>query len=151
MPCHIHMPIGLETDALLFKQGSLATPARGGAAFFIDYTMTGQKLSTWRIAKRSAYHTRMARPTRQSSDMTVCSHSSARNLADDVQHGIAKGPCLFWRHSIRIVVREFFHKSRCLDEYRTRQFFGKYSHKYPKKQIFSCRTSEKFAYFNSFS
>ena len=41
MPRHIYMPIGLETDALGLKQGALAAPAGGCAAFFIHYTMTG--------------------------------------------------------------------------------------------------------------
>ena len=36
--------------------------------------------------------------------MAVCRHPSARYLADDVQHGIAKGPCLFRRHFVRIVL-----------------------------------------------
>ena len=36
---HIHMPIGLEVDALFLKQDALVTPARGCAAFLVDHTM----------------------------------------------------------------------------------------------------------------
>jgi len=42
MPTHIHMTIGLEADTLFLKQGALAAPARGCAAFLVDHTMTGQ-------------------------------------------------------------------------------------------------------------
>ena len=98
------MPICLETDTLLFKQGALAAPARCCAAFFVDHTMTGQFLGTRRIAKCATHHTRMTGPARQSRNMTIGCHSSARYLADDIQHGIAKRPCLLWRHSVWVVV-----------------------------------------------
>ena len=42
MPRHIHMTIGLETDALFLKKRALATPAGGCTAFFVDHTMTGK-------------------------------------------------------------------------------------------------------------
>ena len=104
MPRHIYMTIGLEVDALGLKQRTLTTPTRGCAAFFIDYTMTGKRLGSWRIAKRAADHARMARPTCQGGDMTIGSHTSARYLAHDIQHGITKRPCLFRRHQIGIVL-----------------------------------------------
>ena len=90
------MPIGLEADTLLFKQGALATPTRGCATFFVNYTMAGQRLCSRRITKRAPHHPRMAGPASQSSNMAISSHSSARYLTDDIQHGVAKGTCLFW-------------------------------------------------------
>ena len=104
MQRHIHMAVGLKADVLFLKQGALAAPARGCAAFLVDHTMTGQFLGTRRIAKCAAHHTRMARSSCQSSDMPVCGHPSARNLADDVQHGIAKCPSLLWQHPVWVVV-----------------------------------------------
>jgi len=106
MQRHIHMSVGLEVDVFFLKQGALATPAWGCAAFFVDHTMTGQFLGTRRIAKRATHHTRMTGPSRQGGDMTIGSHSSARYLADDIQHGIAKCPCLFWRHPVWVVVHQ---------------------------------------------
>jgi len=104
MPTHIHMTIGLEADILFLKQGALATPARSCSTFFVDHTMTGQFLGTRRIAKRATHHTRMTGPACQGGDMTIGGHSSARYLADDIQHGIAKRPCLFRRHPVWVVV-----------------------------------------------
>ena len=98
MQRHIHMSVGLE--------GALATPAWGCAAFFVDHTMTGQFLGTRRIAKCATHHTRMTGPSRQGGDMTIGSHSSARYLADDIQHGIAKRPSLFRRHPVWVVVHQ---------------------------------------------
>ena len=104
MPRHINMSIGLEVDALFLKQGSLATPAGGGAAFFIDYTMTGQRLGSRRIAECAPHHARMAGPAGQGGNMTIGGHSSARYLTDDIQHGIAKDTCLLWLHPVWVVV-----------------------------------------------
>ena len=56
MPRHIHMSIGLEADTLFLKKRALTTPPRGRAAFFVDHTMTGERLGTWRIAKRAPHH-----------------------------------------------------------------------------------------------
>jgi hypothetical protein len=38
MQRHIHMSVGLEVDVFFLKQGALATPAWGCAAFFVDHT-----------------------------------------------------------------------------------------------------------------
>ena len=98
------MSIRFEADALGLKQRSLSTPAWGRSTFFIDHTMTGQRLGSRRVSQRTTYHPRMAGPASQSGDMPIRSHPSARYLADDVQHGIAKRSCQLWRHSIRIIV-----------------------------------------------
>ena len=104
MPLHIHMTIALERDTLGLKERPLATPAGCRAALLVHHTMAGQLLRPWRITQRPAYHPRMAWPTRPSRDMTISGHPSARNLADDMEHGIAKRPCLLWRHLIGIVL-----------------------------------------------
>ena len=106
MQRHIHMSVGLEVDVFFLKQGALATPAWGCAAFFVDHTMTGQRLGTRRIAKRAAHHARMARPACQGGNMAVGGHPSARYLADNVQHGITKRPSLLWRHPVWVVVHQ---------------------------------------------
>ena len=103
------MTIGPEVNALFLKQGALAAPTRGCAAFFVHHTMTRQRLGTRSISQRATYHPRMAGPACQGSDMAVGGHSSWRNLADDVQHGITKGTCLLLRHLIGIVLHTSAH------------------------------------------
>ena len=134
MLAHIHMPVGLETNTLSFKQGSLATPARSRSPFFVHYTMTGQRLCSRRISECATYHPRMARPTRQSRDISIGRHPSARYLADDIQHGITKSPCLLWCHLVGIVVHTlyghpilsllFWHLFDSITKHRTGHFVG---------------------------
>ena len=64
MPRHIHMTIGLEADTFFLKKRALATPTRGCTPFFVDHTMTRERLGTRRIAERATNHSRMARPSR---------------------------------------------------------------------------------------
>ena len=50
VPQHIHMPVALKGHTLFFQQRPLARPPWGCAAFFIDYSMTGQVLSSRSIS-----------------------------------------------------------------------------------------------------
>ena len=104
MTLHIHVAVGLEGDTLRLQKGALAAPAWGGAAFIVYDAMAGELLGTWRVAQGTTHHPRVAGPSSQGGDMAVGGHSSARYLTDDVQHGITKRTCLFWCHSIGIVV-----------------------------------------------
>ena len=47
--CHIHMPVGLETNTLFFQQRPLARPPWCRASLFVHHPMTRQLLCPWRI------------------------------------------------------------------------------------------------------
>ena len=84
MPPHIHMPIRLKLDALIFKQGTLATPTWSSTPFLIHHPMTRKGFCTWGVAKCPAHHPGMTRPACQGGNMAVRGYTAIRNLIDNV-------------------------------------------------------------------
>ena len=56
MATHIYMAVGLEVDAFLFQEGTLATPAWSGAALLVDDTMAGEEFGSGGVAQGAAHH-----------------------------------------------------------------------------------------------
>ena len=81
---HIYMTIGLESNAFGFQQRALATPAGGGAPFFIHDTMTGKLFCPRCVAQCATNHPRVAGPACQGGDMAVGGDAAMGYLTDDV-------------------------------------------------------------------
>ena len=122
MFAHIHVAVRLESDALLFQQCPLTRPARSCAPCDIHHPMARQFLCPRRarplvacyrrdarIPQRPPHHSRMTRPSRPRSNVSVGRHLPTRDLTDDVQHILTKRSRLLRRHLIGIVLHIFYY------------------------------------------
>ena len=65
--------------------------------------MAGQSLCPRGVTQGAAYHARVTGPSSKSGNVTVCGHTAAWYLTDDVQHIVLECPRLFRRHLVWIV------------------------------------------------
>ena len=104
MAVHVNVTIGLEGNAFLLQQRALTAPSGRRAPLLIDHTVARQLLGSWGIAECAPHHPRMTRPASPCSNHAVSGNLPAGYLTHDIQHVLAKPPCLLRRHLIWIVL-----------------------------------------------
>lgn len=110
MASHIDMTIRQESDSLLLQQFTLTAPTWRRPSSDVHHPMARQLLGTWRIAQRTPHHPGVAWPSRPCSNHPIGGDPACRYLSDNVQHIVAKCPCLLRSHLVWIVIhRRRFH------------------------------------------
>ena len=101
---HIHMTVLPKLHPFRFQQWPMLSPSGSCAPNRVHHPMTRISFRSRGIAQGSSHHPRMTRPPRQGGNQAVGSYPSPRNLFHDIQHIVAKHPCLFRRHLVHIVL-----------------------------------------------